>query len=52
VLIVGGSIACAGVGLFFFGLRSEEAALLPFGAIFLVLFGLIVVAIGLPRSSQ
>ena len=52
MLIVGGLIASAGLGLFFFGLRSEEAVFLPLGAILVVLFGLIVVVLGLPRSSQ
>jgi len=52
VLIVGGSIVCAGLGLFFFAMRSEEAALLPLGAIFVVMFGLIVVVLGLPRPAQ
>jgi hypothetical protein len=52
VLIVGSLIVCAGFGLFFFGLRSEEAALLPLGAILVTLFGLIVVVLGVPRPSQ
>jgi heme A synthase len=52
VLIAGGLVACAGLGLYFFGLRSEEAVFLPFGAALLVLLGLIVVALGLPRASD
>jgi hypothetical protein len=52
VLIVGGLIACAGLGLFFFAIRSEEAVFLPFGAVVLVFFGLTVAALGLPRPSD
>ena len=52
VLIAGGLVACAGLGLYFFGLRSGGAVFLPFGAVLLVLLGLIVVALGLPRASD
>ena len=52
VLILGGLIVCTGMGLFVFGMRSEEAALLPLGAILVGFFGMIVVALGLPRRSQ
>lgn len=51
VLIAGGLVACAGLGLYFVGLPSEEAVFLPFGAALLVLLGSIVVALGLPRPS-
>src|SRR5262249_42484430 len=34
VLIAGGLVACAGLGLCLFGLRSGEAVFLPFGASF------------------
>jgi hypothetical protein len=52
VLVAGGVIACAGLGLFFFAMRSEEAIFLPFGAVLLALFGLTVMALGLPRPPN
>jgi hypothetical protein len=52
VLIAGGLIACAGLGLFFVGLLNEEAVFLPCGGAILVLLGLTVVALGLPRATD
>jgi hypothetical protein len=52
VLILGGLIVCTGMGLFIYGMRSEEITLLPLGAILVGVFGMIVVALGLPRRSQ
>jgi hypothetical protein len=51
-LVLGGLIICAGLALFFFALQNQDGALLPFGTVAVVFFGLILVVVGLPRPPR